>query len=76
MKHSQPQITLYRSVILFSWGGKMLHSVESLIMILLSASLASLSPPSYGGLTKILLSSMNNNCDKSLEPTVSQRYSK
>ena len=65
MQHSQPHVTLYLEVIFFSWVGKMLREVESLMMILLYAYLASLGPPSSGGFTMIICSSMsdtrNNN---------------
>ena len=60
MQHSQPHITLYQETIFFSWGVKMLRKAESLMMILLYASLASLSTPSFGGLTMLLHSSLNN----------------
>ena len=45
------KITLYRADIFLSWGRKILRIVESLMMVLFSAYLSSLIPPSYGGLT-------------------------
>ena len=53
IQHSQPHTTLYWEVILFSWGGKILHKFESLIITLLSVLLTSLIPPSSGGLTML-----------------------
>ena len=52
--------------ICFSLGGKMLHKVESMMMILLSEFFASLSPPSSGGLTIILCSSLTHTYNKNL----------
>ena len=49
MKRIQPHMTLYCADILLIWGGIILRSIESLMMILLSGSLASLIPPSFGG---------------------------
>ena len=60
MQHSQTHVTLYWSVIFFSWCVKMLRKVESLIVVLLSASLASLGPPSSGGINMLLWSSLTN----------------
>ena len=54
MQHSRPQINLYHADILLSWGGRILHIVESLTMILLSEFIASLIPPSSDGLTIML----------------------
>ena len=54
MQNSQPHINLYRADIFFSWGYIMLRSEESLMMILLSASSASFSPPSSVGITGLL----------------------
>ena len=45
-------------------GGEILCKVESLVMILLFASLASLSTPYSGGLTIILCSSLTDNRNK------------
>ena len=56
MQHSQPHITLYWPVIFFSWGGKMLRKVESLMMVLLSTYIDTLSTTSDGGLTMLLCS--------------------
>ena len=53
MHHSQQHMTLYHADILLSSGGIIDRSVELLMMILLSASLESLSPLSYGGLTML-----------------------
>ena len=54
IQHLQPQITLQRADILLSWDGRMLHSVELLMLILLYASRASSSPPSSVVLTMLL----------------------
>ena len=53
IQHPQKQITLYIDIFL-NWGGNNERNVKSLIMILLSASLDSLSPPSNGSLTMLL----------------------
>ena len=66
MQHSQPHITLYWEVIFFSWCGKILRKFELLMMILFSAYLASLSPPSSGGLTILLCSSLTNTWNDNL----------
>ena len=50
MQYSQPHMTLYRADIFLSGGGRFYRSVEALILILFYASLASLIPPSYGGI--------------------------
>ena len=47
-------------VIFFSWGGKMLRKFESLMIMLLSASIASLIPPSSGGLNMLLYRYLTN----------------
>ena len=60
-------MTLYRADILLSWGDRIDHIIESLLMILLSESLASLSPPSSGGLTMILLVSRTDSHSKNFE---------
>ena len=65
MQHWQPHIPLYWSDILFSWGDIILCSVESLMMILLSVSLAYLSLTSYGGIIIPLLSSQTETCNNS-----------
>ena len=65
-KHSQSHINVYQEVIFFSWGGKSLHKVELLMILLLSASIASLRTPSYGWLNMLLCSSMENNCNKNV----------
>ena len=44
----------------------MLRKVEAAMMVLLSAYLASLSPPSSGGLTVILCSYMTDTCNENL----------
>ena len=54
IKHSQPHITLYLDDVFLNWGGNNKRNFKSLIMILLSASLASLIPPSSGTLTRLL----------------------
>ena len=50
MQHLQPHITLHPDEIL-NWGGNSERNVESLMMILLSSSLASLIPPFSESLT-------------------------
>ena len=50
--HTWPCIVLK----FLNWGGNNEHNVESLIMILLSESIASLIPPSSGSLTRMLWS--------------------
>ena len=62
MQHSQQHITLYHEFIFLSWVKNVLRSIESLMIILLSAYLASLSPPSYGGITMLLRSSQTDTC--------------
>ena len=57
MQHSHPHITMYWEVTFFSWGGRILRKVVSMMIILLSLSLASFSTPSSGVLTIILWSS-------------------
>ena len=54
MQHPKPHITLYWAVISLSWDDEMLHSVESLMTIIFSMSLASLIIPSSGVLTMLL----------------------
>ena len=54
IQNSQPHISLYRADNFFGRGGNSERNVESLIMILLSTSLASLSTPSSGSLTRLL----------------------
>ena len=56
-KHSHPHINLYHEVIFLSWGGRILHKVESLTMILFLAPLDSFWPPASGRLTILLCSS-------------------
>ena len=51
MQHSQPHITLSLDGKKINWGFNSERTVESLIMILSSLSLASLSPPSIVVLT-------------------------
>ena len=66
MKQSQPQITLYHADIFLGWCGKILRSIESLMMILLSASLASLIPLPSDGITIILWSYCTYTYDKTV----------
>ena len=54
MQHSQPHMTLYLDDIVLNWGGNNERNVESVAMILFSAYLASLIPPSTGSLTSLL----------------------
>ena len=54
MHNSQPNTTLYCAEILLSWGGRIEHIVDSLMVILLYAYLAYLSPPSSQGFTILL----------------------
>ena len=63
MQHYQPHISLYWSVILLSCGGNVLYKVESLMMMLSSASITSLRPNYSGGLTMLLCSSLTDNCN-------------
>ena len=63
MQHSQQYISLYQEVIFLSWGGRILHKVESLMMILLSASVASLSPSYSVGITRLLQPSHTDTCN-------------
>ena len=48
---------------IFSWGGRIFCNVESLMVILLSLSLAYFSPSSSGGLTMILRSYCTETCN-------------
>ena len=57
MQHSQPPMNFYWEFIFLIWVGKILCKVESLMIILLYASFASLSTPSSGGIYRILQSS-------------------
>ena len=61
IQHSQPNMTLYCADC-FSWGGNSEHNVESMIMILFSAYLASLSSTSTGSLTRLLWCSQIDTC--------------
>ena len=54
MKNSQPHKSFYWEVVFLSWGGIILRKVESIMMLLLSESLASLSPYSSVRLTGLL----------------------
>ena len=63
MKHSKSHITLYFVYIIISWGGKVVHGLESLTIIFLSEYIAYLSPPSFGILTIILWSSCIDTCN-------------
>ena len=53
-------MTLYCAYICFNCGGNSERNVESLIIILPSSSLASLIPPSFGSLTRLLCSSLTD----------------
>ena len=55
MQHSQSHMIFYRELIFLSWGGRILHKVEPLVMVLLSAHLASLSPHYSVGLTSLIM---------------------
>ena len=66
IQHSQPHMTLYRADIPFNWGGNNECNVESLIIVLFSVSLASLSTPSNGSLTRLLWSSQTDTCSNNL----------
>ena len=66
MQQSQLHINLYWEVIFFSWDGKTLRKVESLIVVLFSAYLDSLSPPSSSGITMILCSYLTDTCNNNL----------
>ena len=54
MKHSQPHTALYNLDTFLIWGKKILRNIESLIIIILSESVATLSPPYSSGLTILL----------------------
>ena len=66
MQHSQPHIIFYWSVIFLSWGGNILRNVESRMMMLSYASLASISPPYFGGLAMLLCSYQTDNLNNIL----------
>ena len=55
-----------------NWDGNNERNIESLIMLLFSASIASLSPPYTGSLTSMLWSSWTDNCGKKLEQVAVQ----
>ena len=78
MQYSQPHTTLYRAVVLLICGDNMLRKVESMMMMLSSVSLASFSPPSSGGLTMLLYSSLtdtfNNNFGTNCGPACPYIY--
>ena len=63
MEHSQPHMTLYNEVIYLSSYGIIFHEFESMMMILLYASIASLSTTSSGGLTILLWGSRTETCN-------------
>ena len=67
MQNSQPHMNLYLDDICFHWGDNSERNVESLIMILFSASLTSLSPPLYVSLIRLLWSSLTDTCSKKIE---------
>ena len=52
MQDSHLQMTLYQCVIFFSWGGRTLRNVESLMMILLLEYIAYLITHSSGEITR------------------------
>ena len=56
MQHSQPRMILYHSDAFLIWGWIIIHSVWSLMLILLPAYIASLSPLSSGVITMRLWS--------------------
>ena len=62
-QHSKPHMTLYRNLIILSWGGRILHKYESLMIILLSVYFYSFSLPSSLGLTMLLRSSCTETCN-------------
>ena len=67
IRHSQPHMNFYYEVIILSWGGVIFHKVESLMMILFLASLASFSPIYSGGITMLLCSPCIDTCKNKLE---------
>ena len=67
-------MNLYREFIFLSCGDRILCKVESLIMILFSASLSYLVPPSSGWLSILLWSSQADTCIKNLVLVVSSSY--
>ena len=64
IQHSHPHINLYREVIFFSWGGRILRKVESLMMILFYSPLTYFSLTSAGLPTMLLCSSDTETCNK------------
>ena len=54
IQHSHPHINCYWEVMFLSWDDRIFCKVDSLMIILLSSSLASFSPHSSGGITLIL----------------------
>ena len=63
VQHSQPHMILYQEVVFLSWGGRILRKVESMTMILLSASIYDLNPTSYGVLNMILWTYLTVTCN-------------
>ena len=57
-------MNLYLEVIFLSWGGRILHKVESLMVILFSGYLAYFSPLSSGGLNMLLFNSIIETYNK------------
>ena len=67
MQHLQPHISLYRAVIFLSCGGDILRKVESMMMILYSAYLASFSTPYSGEITMLFCSYINDTLNNNFE---------
>ena len=64
MQHLQLYTTLYKTVLVLSWGGNMLRKVESLMVMLSSAYLATSGTPYAGELTMLLCSFLTGTCNK------------
>ena len=62
MQHLQPHMTLYLGKTI-NWCGNSERNVKSLIIILSYLSIASLSPPYILALTRLLWSSLTDNCN-------------
>ena len=54
MQHLHPHITFYCEIIFLSWGGRILHNIESLMVLILMEYLASFIPHYSGGITMLL----------------------
>ena len=66
-QHSQAHMNFYCTEFLLSWGDNSELNVESMIMVLLYASLASFGQPFTGSLTGMLWSYRKDTCCKIFE---------